>query len=200
MDGQPCRCDDTIHPGKLLTIDSRTFRQILGRYATGVAMITTATSDGRDVGVTVSSFGSVSLDPPLVLFSMGLSSNITPIFAESKKFVVNILSYTQQDVSNRFARPSTADWQGIPVVRARNGLARLEQALASIECDLEFSYPGGDHVIYVGRVTHCHAGADAEPLLFFRSNYGTYLRGASVLPAESIDVSSGYDYGSHSWS
>ncbi len=163
-------------------------------------MITTAASDGRDVGVTVSSFGSVSLDPPLVLFSMGLSSNITPIFAESKKFVVNILSYTQQDVSNRFARPSTADWQGIPVVRARNGLARLEQALASIECDLEFSYPGGDHVIYVGQVTHCHVGADADPLLFFRSNYGTYLRGTSVLPAESIDVSSGYVYGIHSWS
>ncbi|MGH8435325.1 MAG: flavin reductase family protein [Pseudomonas sp.] len=157
-------------------IDPRALRQVLGCYATGVAVITTLTPDGADAAVTVNSFASVSLAPPLVLFSMALTSNITATFTGADVFTINVLSEAQQSVSNRFARPSLATWEDVQLSRGSNGCALLTGALAQIECRKYQTVDGGDHVILLGHVTAIHLGAATEALLFYRGAYGTYTR------------------------
>lgn len=157
-------------------IDTKVLRQVLGCYATGVAVITTRTSDGTDAAVTVNSFASVSLAPPLVLFSMALTSNITPTFLAAGDFTVNVLSEAQQSISNRFARPSSASWDGIELSRGHNGCALLRGSLAQLECRKHHAVDGGDHVIFLGLVTSVHLSAERDALLFFRGAYGTYAR------------------------
>ncbi len=156
--------------------DTRALRNILGCFATGVAIITTRAADGAHLGVTVNSFSSVSLDPPLILFSLARMAKILTAFQETENFAVNILGHGQEALSNMFARPSTVLWEGMNLTVAENGCALLSGSLAHLECKKAAELDGGDHVILLGDVLRFHLKEAADPLLFYRGRYGTYAR------------------------
>jgi flavin reductase (DIM6/NTAB) family NADH-FMN oxidoreductase RutF len=158
------------------SIDTRSLRDVLGCYATGVAIVTTRTNDGEHVGVTVNSFASLSLDPPLILFSLGKTANVLAHFQRTQCFAVNILAHAQESLSNVFARPSSASWDSFPYSEGANGCALFADVLAQLECSRYAEIDGGDHRTFFGEVTQMHLGAPADPLLFYRGRYGTYAR------------------------
>ncbi|HEY0868695.1 MAG TPA: flavin reductase family protein [Fimbriimonas sp.] len=153
-------------------VDEETFRYALGHFASGVTVVTCA-ADGREHGTTVSAFCSVSLDPPLVLVCLDKRSIMCSLIESSKAFVVNILSNEQELVARHFAsrvenRLSTVEYR-----LGTDGQPVLEGVLASIECRLESSCEGGDHTIFVGKVSQADV-REGKPLLYFRGGYGAY--------------------------
>ncbi len=157
-------------------IDGADFRQLLGRFATGVTVLTTRDHSGNPVGMTASSLASVSLSPPLVSVCVDVSADMHRALSSSGDFVINILAADQVELSHRFARVSAeARFQNVPWRETPDGLIVLEQVLAHIECDRYADFPLGDHTLFVGRVTGGAAG-DGEPLLYFRGGYGSLRR------------------------
>ena len=155
-----------------MTFDSRAFRNALGCFATGITVVTTLCPDGHHVGVTVNSFTSVSLDPPLVLFSLGRASQTYDFFVQSKAFAINVLADDQEPLSGRFSRRDLQDrWEGVGVERWDTGVPILTGCLANLECDKETVYDGGDHAIVVGRVRRLTSRSEGKPLLYFRGSY-----------------------------
>ena len=112
----------------------RALRAALGQYATGVAVVTTRALGGPHIGVTVNSFSSVSLNPPLVLFCLSSRSSLLTTFENAGHFVVNVLAKDQQALSNRFAKPSANNWDGVPYRTGENGCALLPNVVATLEC------------------------------------------------------------------
>ena len=151
------------------TFDARAFRHALGLFATGVTIVSTLAPDGSRVGITANSFSSVSLDPPLVLFSIARKAYSLSAFEQSGRFVVNVLGAEQAGLSNRFASASTDKWQGIDD-ESWDGCPTIRDALARFECRTQAMHDGGDHVIVVGRVVRLAQGV-GEPLLFYRGLY-----------------------------
>lgn len=155
-----------------MIIDPRAFRDALGCFATGITVVTTLCPDGHHVGVTVNSFSSVSLDPPLVLFSLGRASHAFDFFVNGPAFAVNILADDQEFLSGRFSRRDLQDrWEGVGVERWDTGVPILTGCLANIECDREAVHDGGDHAIIVGRVRRLVSRVEGKPLLYFRGRY-----------------------------
>ena len=152
-------------------LDGRTLRTVLGCFATGIAIVSTRGPVAGHVAVTVNSFASVSLDPPLVLFSLSRRANVVPHFVAGSDFAVSILGTAHESLSSAFARPSTAQWPEDGCVLGTNGCALVRGALAHLECRKWAEYDGGDHLILVGEVTSLAATPDADPLLFFRGGY-----------------------------
>ena len=155
-------------------IGTRNLRDVLGCFATGVAIMTTRTQAGEHVGVTVNSFASLSLDPPLILFSLAKTAGTLPHFQRAQSFSVNILAHTQESLSNRFARPSSATWDEAPYAEGENGCALFAGTLAQLECSRYAEIDGGDHRTFIVEVTEVHMGLPGDPLLFYRGRYGTY--------------------------
>jgi flavin reductase (DIM6/NTAB) family NADH-FMN oxidoreductase RutF len=165
-------------------LDTRALRHALGHYTTGVTVITTCTPEGGHTGVTVNSFTSVSLDPPLVLFCLSTRSSLLPLFEQASHFTVNVLATGQQAVSNRFAKPSANTWEGVKYRCGTHGCAALADAISVFECARRSIYPGGDHVIVVGEVLRFETVATPAPLAFYQGSYGTFTRDQSgVKPA-----------------
>lgn len=158
----------------MVGIDTKALRQVLGCYATGIAVITTRSVEGRHVGITVNSFTSVSLNPPLVLFSLGRNANALRSFQWASEFAVNILAQQQKAVSDVFAKPSSACWDNVEFSVADNGCALIANSLAHLECSKKGELDGGDHVILLGEVSRYQVHSPADPLLFYRGAYGTY--------------------------
>jgi flavin reductase (DIM6/NTAB) family NADH-FMN oxidoreductase RutF len=154
-----------------MSFDSRAFRTALGTFATGVTVITTRPPDGEALGITVNSFASVSLDPPLVLFSLDRASHSFGAFAAASHYVVNVLADDQQDLSRRFSKTGQHGVEGVEAEIGAGGCPRLAGALAQLECAIEARHDGGDQVIYLGRVLAFHMRDDGQPLLYFRSRY-----------------------------
>lgn len=155
-----------------MSVSPRSLRDAMGSFATGITVITAKGDGNQPVGLTANSFNSVSLDPPLVLFSLDRGASCCDAFSEGKPFVVNILASDHQDHSNRFAAKSDDKFAGIEgAVEARNGCVALSGALARFECTSDKVHDGGDHLIIVGRVDHLEHRTDGEPLLFFRGGY-----------------------------
>lgn len=153
-------------------IDQRALRHALGRFATGVAVIGTRTDDGKLEGLTVNSFASVSLDPPLVLWCLQRATPSFASFAVASAFAVSVLGADQRALSQRFATAATHKFTGVPHVAGHGGVPRLADALAWFECRTERTVDGGDHVIFIGRVVR--AGyRDGEPLVFSAGRYCT---------------------------
>lgn len=153
--------------------DSAHFRQALSQFATGVTVITTRLADGSFRGLTASSFNSVSLDPPLVLWSLGAGANSLPVFSGNSHYVINILSAGQQDLALRFSRRTeTHPFEGIDYELSRTGLPILTGVAAWFECHNRSRYPEGDHVIFVGEVEDCNVQPQAG-LLFHGGRFGT---------------------------
>ncbi|WP_455286680.1 flavin reductase family protein [Cupriavidus necator] len=150
----------------------RRFRNALSMFATGVAVITAPREEGVPVGITVASFNSVSLDPPLVLFSVDRRCLSLGDLRTARRYAVNVLAEAQQDISNRFAKANTGKWEGIGF-GARDGDRHvlLPDALATFECEPYAQHDGGDHVIFIGRVVRHQARHDGRPLIFFGGKY-----------------------------
>ncbi len=137
--------------------DSIQFRQALSQFATGVTIVTACHPDGAPVGVTINSFSSVSLEPPLVLWSLAHSAGSMAAFATSTGFVIHVLSGHQLELAQRFARAGADRFNGLDYTLSRHGLPLLSGCVASFECRHRSRYTEGDHVIFVGEVERCHA-------------------------------------------
>lgn len=145
-------------------------RKAFGCFATGVAVATTKSSSGEPIGITISSFNSVSLEPPLVLWSLGNDSVSYDAFANAEYFAVNVLARHQEDLCARFATTGEDKWSGLAWTEGAHGSPILPEFSACFECSTEHRYPGGDHVILVGRVLRFE-DRGLEPLVFYRSRF-----------------------------
>ncbi len=152
------------------SIDLPQFRRALSCFATGVAVVTAVDSAGTGVGITVNSFNSVSLDPPLVLWSVAESSYNYNAFTRAEFFAVNILSEDQKDLADRFAQSGENKFAGLACREGLNGVPLLPEFAALFECRTEHIYAGGDHKIIVGRVLRVE-DHDTDPLIFYRGDY-----------------------------
>ena len=150
------------------------FRKACGRFATGVAVATTVSHDGQPQGLTVSSFTSVSLHPPLVLVCVDFAASAHAHFRAAKGFAINVLRDTQAGLSNHFAKSDGDRFEGVMWSQGVHGLPILDGALAAFECSMHELLPAGDHTIFVGLVEHV-TSADGEPLLYHASRYRALL-------------------------
>jgi 4-hydroxyphenylacetate 3-hydroxylase, reductase component len=153
---------ETVH-------DPRELRRCLGQYATGVAVITAANGEKR-FGITSNSFTSLSLDPPLILWSIARTSRSFEFFRNAAHFAVNILAADQIDISRVFSSKTTDKFEGVRWKPGKNGSPVLDGIVASLECRQECLYEGGDHLIIVGRVEHFSVSA-GDSLLFAQGRY-----------------------------
>ncbi|MFN0163399.1 MAG: flavin reductase family protein [Burkholderiales bacterium] len=160
--------------------DPRALRNALGRFATGVTVITTRAPDGKREGLTANSFAALSLAPPLVLWSLGLKANSLAGFVAAGRFAVHVLRSSQTDLSHRFATPAPDKFAGLEIVDGPGGVPILPGVLARFECTIERTVEAGDHLLFVGRVERL-AYDDGEPLVFSAGQYSTprFLRVAS---------------------
>lgn len=150
----------------------KSFRQALGEFATGVSIVTAAGPDTAPVGMTMTSFNSVSLDPPLVLFSVDRRALSLRAMQAATSYAVSVLSRAQRDVSDRFARALSAKWESTATRLGEVEAPLIEGALAHFECLPYAIHDGGDHVIFVARVVGFRTNPDKpEALLFFRGSY-----------------------------
>jgi flavin reductase (DIM6/NTAB) family NADH-FMN oxidoreductase RutF len=151
-------------------VDPSQFRQLLGRYATGVAVVTANSSDGTPAGMTVNSLTSVSLVPPLVSICVDTTADMHRVLRETNRLVLNLLAADQEMVSRRFAGQHHNRFEGIGYRLNEHGLAVLDGVIAHIECERHATFEAGDHTIYVARVTGGRAAA-GRPLVYYRGGY-----------------------------
>ena len=154
-----------------MSIDPRAFRNAMGCFASAVTVISTTTAQGQAVGVTVNSFNSVSLDPPLVLFCLGRDASNFDHFLASGRFSVNILRHGQDSISNGFAADGANFFQTLESDLSTLGNPLIPDALAMFDCQTEAVHDGGDHVILIGRVNELRHDPDGDPLLYYRGRY-----------------------------
>lgn len=155
-----------------MSIDSREFRNALGRFATGVCVITANPDGHAPFGMTVNSFASVSLDPPLVLWSLQNNSECYPAFELANGFTVNVLAHDQQHLSNLYAKKGDHALREDHYRLGRNGHPILLGALTSFECSTHAWHEGGDHKILVGKVEDVIDRPTGKPLVFYSGAYG----------------------------
>ncbi|HEX3811082.1 MAG TPA: flavin reductase family protein [Rhizomicrobium sp.] len=155
-----------------MSFDTRAFRQALGTFPTGVAVVTAAAPDAKPMGITVNSFTSVSLNPPLVLWCLDRKSDRFGVFAAAAAYTVSVLGTAHEDVSAKLARPGAHKLDGLSLLPTELGPPALDEALAIFECTREAVHDGGDHVILVGRVQRFARREAGGPLIFFRGKYG----------------------------
>lgn len=156
------------------SIDPRDFRNALGAYGTGVTIITATAADGRPYGITCNSFASVSLNPPLVLWSLGIYSSSLTVFQNASHFAVHILGASQQALANKFAKSSDDKFVGVDWTPGLGEAPVLADSVANFQCRSVNRYYGGDHVIFLGAV-EAYAYNTGEPLLFARGTYGRFV-------------------------
>lgn len=152
--------------------DARRLREGFGEFMTGVTIVTTRDADDQPAGLTANSFSSLSLDPPLLLFSIGKDSNTFEAFQTDHGFVVHVLAEDQQELASTFATRDIDRFDGVDWLPGLEGLPRIEGCLAVFECSREHVYEGGDHLILVGRIERMAVGDRTRPALgYFRSRY-----------------------------
>ncbi len=151
--------------------DARALRRALGHYPTGVTVVTARAADGRAVGLTVNSFASLSLDPPLVLWSLANRSPSLAVFRDGARFAINVLAAGQAELARRFANPALPDkFDGVGLRAPWHGVPLLAGTIAWFGCSTLDAIAGGDHTLFIGRV-ETHATSDGEPLVFHRGAF-----------------------------
>jgi 3-hydroxy-9,10-secoandrosta-1,3,5(10)-triene-9,17-dione monooxygenase reductase component len=153
-------------------IDASEFRKTMGCYATGVTVVTTVAEDGSDVGLTVNSFNTLSLEPPLVLWSLGVGSPLLKAFQRASHFAVNVLSADQVEISQRFALRAVDKFSDLEMRAGLGGAALIGDCSAWIECRRRSSEQHGDHVLFIGEVERM-ASTTKKPLLYLHGRYAT---------------------------
>jgi flavin reductase (DIM6/NTAB) family NADH-FMN oxidoreductase RutF len=169
---------------------TRDFREALSRFATGVTVITTRTPSGALEGITANSFSSVSLDPPLVLWSLRREARSLPGFRDAGSFAVNVLSYEQRELCRHFATPAQDKFAGIAHDCGLFGCPVLRDSLAVFECTTHDHFDGGDHIVFLGRVQR-QSYRDGRPLVFSAGD----LTHPAAVPDEPGEPAQGYRAG-----
>lgn len=164
-------------PPRSPVFSSQEFRAALGHFATGVTVVTGRDADGRLIGLTASSFNSVSLDPPLVVWSLSQQAASMAPLKRGTHYAINILSADQQCLAERFARKNVDRFAGIPWRIGHCGAPILEGVAAVFECFNRSQYDEGDHTIFVGEVERCERRTGAPPLVFHAGRFFTALTG-----------------------
>ncbi len=154
-----------------MSLDSREFRNALGQFSTGVCLITLQNSSNTPMALTANSFASVSLDPPLVLWSLQNNSDVFDAYAAPEYFAINVLSQQQQPLSDHYARKGQHQLLPEHFSDGSHGAPLIKHALARFECALEATHEGGDHTIIVGRVLEMSLPEQGEPLVFYAGGY-----------------------------
>jgi flavin reductase (DIM6/NTAB) family NADH-FMN oxidoreductase RutF len=151
-------------------VDSVLFRRTCAQFATGITVVTTLDSEGHPHGLTVNSFSSVSLDPPLVLVSIDLRNAILGHFISSEWFAINVLAEHQEELSRRFSSPSENRFQEVEWSMGVSGVPLLAGVLAQLECAVVHTFEAGDHTVLIGEVRGA-SYREGQPLVFFDSGY-----------------------------
>ena len=167
------------------SFDPQAFRAALGTFTTGVTIITSRAEDGQAVGITANSFNSVSLNPPMVLWSLAKNARSLPVFSSSKHWNVHVLSVEQEELSGRFARQGEDKFAGIELAQGISDAPLLNDCTARFQCRTAFQYDGGDHTIFVGEVL-AFDHSDRAPLAFQSGQYALATR----KPREELRLSS----------
>lgn len=154
-----------------MEIDSRLMRNALGRFATGVCVITASPEGSAPLGMTVNSFSALSLDPPLVLWNIQKNSECLDAYLGVKGWTVNVLSFEQQEMSTRYAKKGDHLLADGCYIQGKSGFPVLRDVLVSMECEHWEHYEGGDHIILVGKVVHMEDSFAGEPLVFYSGQY-----------------------------
>ncbi|WP_417322830.1 flavin reductase family protein [Erythrobacter aureus] len=155
--------------------DPQAFRDALGSFVTGVTIVTARDGEGRPFGLTANSFNSVSLDPPMVLWSLSLRSRTLPVFRDATSWAVHVLAADQQPMSDRFAQPGEDKFAGLAVMDGPEGAPLIEGYAARFGCRARFEYEGGDHAIFLGEVVDFDR-REAAPLIYHGGRYGRVMR------------------------
>ncbi|HYF59293.1 MAG TPA: flavin reductase family protein [Burkholderiaceae bacterium] len=171
----PDRAASDRHPAP----DARHLRDCLGQFATGVTIVTTLDAASRPTGLTVNSFNALSLDPPLVLWSLSLRSASLSAFEACPNFAINVLAADQVALARRFARSGHDRFEGVATREGIGGVPLIDGAIAAFECELASHQRAGDHVLFIGRVRRCARESGGEPLLFWN---GAFAHAASDRP------------------
>lgn len=159
-----------------MSVDQATFRSVLGRFASGVTVVTVREGEA-DHGMTASAFCSLSLDPPLTLVCIERSTRMHELLGRVDRYAINLLTSRQEALSRRFAEPpDETRFDGVGFDRGATGAPLLRDVLAHLECELVGRHPGGDHTIFVGRVISAAADAESRPLLYYRGGYAALER------------------------
>jgi flavin reductase (DIM6/NTAB) family NADH-FMN oxidoreductase RutF len=158
-----------------MTVDHSSFRAVLGRFASGVTIVTALDRRSRDIGLTVTSFASVSLDPPLVLICIDHSASVYSHFSKITHFIANILSESQEALARRFAERNSNRFEGIGYDRGQTGIAVLDDVLGYVECSVVARHEEGDHDVIIGAVDVAVA-EEGKPLLYYRGGYAQLER------------------------
>lgn len=153
-----------------MPFDQRELRNALGGFCTGVTVVTTRTPEGAPVGVTISSFNAVSLDPPLVLFSLDRRAHALALFEQAGRFAVNVLAHGQAELCARFAQPVGDDWAGIDSLDWVTGAPILTGCVSNFDCRTYRVHDGGDHRIFLGEVVRLQT-ADLPPMVYYRGGF-----------------------------
>jgi flavin reductase (DIM6/NTAB) family NADH-FMN oxidoreductase RutF len=172
----PSSCSILVKPparARPPSFSASEFRQALGMFATGVTIVTTRTAQGALVGLTASSFNSVSLEPPLVLWSLARSSGSMPAMGTGSHYAINILAADQLALAEQFAQKKTDRWLNVEFTEGASGAPVIAGCAATFECFNRSRYDEGDHVIFVGEVERCTHRDDAAPLLYHGGRFYT---------------------------
>ena len=159
-----------------MSVDPARFRQLLGRFATGVTVVTADDAEGNPAGMTANTLVSVSLEPPLISVCIDHSADMHRTLGQAPNFTVNILAAEQEAVSRRFAEQDARRFEGIGFTRSDRGGIILDGVLAHLECERVAEHPAGDHSIYLGRVVGGSTN-EGDPLLYYRGGYTGMARG-----------------------
>ena len=157
-------------------LDMTAYRSALGQFATGVVVVTAATDQDTPVGMTMNSFNSVSLDPPLVLFSIDRGALSLEAFRAAKGYAINVLAEDHEELCLRFAKPQADKWKNLVTHPGEGGAPLIEDAIAYFECVPWATYDGGDHVIFVCRVIRFNRGRDDGALVCFNGRFQALTR------------------------
>jgi 4-hydroxyphenylacetate 3-hydroxylase, reductase component len=155
-----------------MSFDTRAFRQALGTFPTGVAVVTAAPAGGHPMGITVNSFTSVSLDPPLVLWCLDRKSDRFPAFTAAAHHTISVLGTAHETISSRLAKQGAHSLEGVDLLPTELGPPALADALAIFECERHAVHDAGDHAILIGRVLRFARREAGAPLVFFQGKYG----------------------------
>lgn len=150
--------------------EPRNIRNLLGQFATGVTVITTRGQDGRKIGMTANSFSSLSLDPPLILWSLSKTAPSLPDFVAASHFAIHVLGHQQHDISGHFSKGAEDKFANIAHQMCDLGLPILEESLATLVCRNVNQYEGGDHLIFIGEIEH-YRQTQGDPLVFHAGKY-----------------------------
>ncbi|MGI9025673.1 MAG: flavin reductase family protein [Burkholderiaceae bacterium] len=172
-------------------LDAPLLRRAFGQFGTGVAIIGTRASDGSLVGMTVNSFASISMDPPLVMYCPAKALSAYAVYAGARHFSASVLAVEQQSLSERFAKKGERKWAGVAHILGETGVPLLDEAIVCFECETVAIHDAGDHGLVLGRVLALRVAGAGEPLLFHRSRYCHLAQDATDVDAPAAALAWG---------